>query len=382
MNQIFSSKRSTWLRIVLLGAGLPACLANNVSDGADESGVAVDGLARAYVVATSPSRLSIGGTFWHPGSNTGLYLKRLKANRVRVFASFLGSEGLRSFVGAKWGQAVDGQPVVSETSFREAINDLRQSPKGAHVNPVQWSRIDAALQDHTQTSTDSLANLIALGKQQNFTVVPQLYASIDSDRKSPNFFDPTTFNKNSPESWAAIWEYYKYMYAMGDWCANHGVKELELQNEPDILVNGDYAAFQAMNLVSAMALRHAVADNQAAVEIIAPPQGQVPLGTYTTFSAQLMRDFASGFAGIDDAKAGNFHIFSYHRYNASGPDAAKIEALNSDHVNQEAGHAIPVFITEMAAHTAGTWENLETTLRRDHGKLGRGGDEICRGPAF
>jgi hypothetical protein len=355
-----------WLGLGLLLAGCPAGSVQGLAPVNGSLGIGTGTGAPIVNLGTPPpspgtAPLWVGteATFFNPGSNTGLYLARLGVNRVRFFANYLNGT-LQQFVGSSFGQDLQGRPVQTAGAFAAAVADLRTNPKGAWPNPVRWSTIDANLSDPQKNQDAQLSDLVALGKdpQAPFGVVVNLYLSI-------NQLDLTTATDSSVGSyWSKLWEYYKYIYSMADWCIDHGIVDLELENEPDIIFREaqnvpDYAQYKSMFLVSSLALRHLRSDKGSAANVIGP----VVAGsqTYSAFSASLMADYTQGFANFNDAAAGNFNVYSYHRYDASGPQHAAIAALYGSTVALAAGKPLPLFVTEMNAHTAAIWEGLPTS---------------------
>ncbi len=304
-------------------------------------------------IGQTPAWVGVEGTFTHPQSNMRLYLARMGVDRVRVFTSYLGSQTLAAFVGSKFGRDLDGGAVGDAATFVDAVNGLRRDPKGSHSNPLRWAAIDAALSASSAAQDFVLGDLVALAADPAapFGIVPNLYLT-------PSKLDITSSDATAPAYWAALWEYYKYIYSLADWCIDHKIVELEMENEPNLLFADDYGKFRTMFLVSALALRHVRVDKAAPVTILGPTL--TAASVYSPFTASVMADFRRSFAGFAAAEAGNFDVFTYHRYDGSGPLHASIATDYGARVRAAATLPLPLFVTEMNAHTALSWAALPT----------------------
>ena len=343
-----STPGSTLVRGLAICLTLLACAPGSAP--ADAS-LDLEAEPRAALQKPSPKWLGNGATWLNPKSNTALYQRRLKVNRVRIFSNYLQGGSLRGFVGNGWGQDLDGHAVGDINSFRAAVTSLRADPRGKRIKPIRWDAIDAALLDPAQRSDASLGNLIAMGKAQGFKVVPNIYVNSKA-------MDLSSQDDAKASYWADLWEYYKYMYSFTRWSVDHGVVDVEMQNEPDHFFDKNYAKYRAMFMVAGLAMNHAKSDTKATLNIVGPVvAGMIH---YNPFSAALMHDFTTGFAGIAGTSSGSFDVYSYHRYDATGPDHAGIATTIAGNVNASAKKTLPLYVTEMNAHTAAVWDTLKT----------------------
>jgi hypothetical protein len=292
-------------------------------------------------------------SYYLPGSNTSLFVRRLGLTHARAFVSSIaGSGSLKSFVGSSsWGKDLAGQNVDTNGAFSAALAALSADPRGNWANPIKWDVMQNNLENNQQSIPAIAGHYLAELQAMNVQFLANLTLA------SPTLFELTSFDSGSSIYWGQRWEYYKYIYATSTLLMQKNVRWFETHNEPDISLPSSQDFLDRFKIAS-LAIRNAASDLglSSQVHVMGPTTARskkpIPANSYTllAYAHNSDRFGSSSTSGWRNADA-----LSYHRYAGDGAFFDGL-AKSTRHALQSKGSTLPLFVTEYFTKTAGAFD--------------------------
>jgi hypothetical protein len=286
-------------------------------------------------------------------SNAFSYLQYLGPTAARLFVSPVYKWALT--VGAAWGRPFDaaGANVTDVGSWSAAVAGLRAasaSPRdpeffawlAAHASGA-WAPLIESL---TVTKAASVAYRVTgspagnLERLRALGVRPMVVWHVGCAA-----FDLASLDDADPAYWAERWELHRLFYIGGRFMAAHGVRDVEIYNEPDLEADACMtpAKWREHYRVRARAVRDAYADAAAqtgaplAANLAGPPTASTRYDD--AYDEIAVEDVHFRFPTGPDPAWSNLDAYSYHQYGSKGPAMAATAAALGAAVARDAAAA-------------------------------------------
>jgi hypothetical protein len=300
---------------------------------------------------TSPQTIGIGIHVYNTKlSNHPLYLRALGVNSTRVFAGYLQNQTLQEFIGPRWGENTSGRSVDSRAEMAQAMNSLSADPEATSAkNPIPWDQV----RQHIDAT-----GLVELIKAQNsFGVTTHLQFF------PPKNFDFSTCDSQTPAYWQERWELYKYYYTFARVIIQAGGNSFEVQNEPDKWPQ--HRTLETMKLVGT-AIQRAASDLKTKDIIVMGPtmatSGGMSSSIKDTLFPELFAQMHTPMAATTEQPGwNNLTAIALHRYSGSAGVFCDLADAFNKYTQASLGARLPLYFTEFQAHTAGSWNGIDTT---------------------